>query len=44
MERDGYYIVSGICLVLGVIALVAFILPAARKLQGVFLSLSTLLL
>jgi len=32
-ETDGYYIVCGICLAFGVIFLVAFILPTARKLQ-----------
>jgi len=32
-ERDGYYIVSAICLAFGVIFLVAFIIPTARKLQ-----------
>ncbi|KAF8973855.1 acetyl-coenzyme A transporter 1-domain-containing protein [Flammula alnicola] len=32
-ETDGYYIVSAICLGFGVIFLVAFILPTARKLQ-----------
>jgi hypothetical protein len=33
-ERDGYYITTGLCLGLGVITLVTFILPSARKLQG----------
>jgi hypothetical protein len=33
-ERDGYYITTGLCLGLGVIVLVAFIIPTARKLQG----------
>jgi len=32
-ERDGYYIVSAICLAFGVIFLVTFIIPTARKLQ-----------
>jgi hypothetical protein len=32
-ERDGYYIVCAICLAFGVIFLVAFIIPTARKLQ-----------
>ena len=33
-ERDGYYIVSAICLAFAVIFLVAFIIPTARKLQS----------
>ena len=37
-ERDGYYIVSAICLAFGVIFLVAFIIPTARKLQSKFLT------
>ncbi|KIM47934.1 hypothetical protein M413DRAFT_16004 [Hebeloma cylindrosporum] len=32
-ETDGYYMVCGVCLAFGVIFLVAFILPTARKLQ-----------
>ncbi|KAH9486676.1 putative membrane protein [Psilocybe cubensis] len=32
-ETDGYYMVSAICLLFGVIFLVAFIIPTARKLQ-----------
>ncbi|KJA29317.1 hypothetical protein HYPSUDRAFT_1076308 [Hypholoma sublateritium FD-334 SS-4] len=32
-ETDGYYIVSAICIGFGIIFLVAFILPTARKLQ-----------
>ena len=32
-ETDGYYIVCGICLAFGVIFLIAFIIPTARKLQ-----------
>ncbi|KDR85273.1 hypothetical protein GALMADRAFT_52530 [Galerina marginata CBS 339.88] len=32
-ETDGYYMVTGICLVFGVLFLVAFIIPTARKLQ-----------
>lgn len=31
---DGYYSISALCMVLGVILLVAFIIPKARKLQG----------
>ncbi|KAH9959453.1 acetyl-coenzyme A transporter 1-domain-containing protein [Russula dissimulans] len=37
-ERDGYYITTGLCLGLGVITLVAFILPTARKLQALPIS------
>ncbi|KAI0259004.1 acetyl-coenzyme A transporter 1-domain-containing protein [Gloeopeniophorella convolvens] len=33
-ERDGYYITTGICLTLGVISFVTYILPTARKLQA----------
>lgn len=33
-ETDGYYIVSAICIGFGIIFLVAFILPTARKLQS----------
>ena len=33
-ERDGYFITTGLCLTLGVITLVTFIIPTARKLQG----------
>lgn len=33
-ERDGYYILSTICLAFGVIFLVGFIIPTARKLQS----------
>lgn len=35
-EQDGYYIVSAICMAFGVVILLAFILPTARKLQGQF--------
>lgn len=34
IERDGYYIMSSICVGLGVILLVTFILPTAKMLQG----------
>ena len=34
MERDGYYIVTGICLAIGLIILLGFIIPTSRKLQG----------
>ncbi len=33
-ETDGYYIVSAICIGFGIIALMVFILPTARKLQS----------
>lgn len=33
-EQDGYYIVSAICMAFGVVILLAFILPTARKLQA----------
>ncbi len=33
-ERDGYYIVSAICLVLGTLGLIFHMIPTARKLQG----------
>ena len=36
-ERDGYYIVSAICLSLGVIGLFVHMIPTARKLQGTLL-------
>lgn len=38
IERDGYYIMSSICVVLGVISLVVFIRPTARHLQGTYIS------
>jgi hypothetical protein len=33
-ETDGYYMVNAICLTFGIIFLVAFIIPTARKLQS----------
>lgn len=33
-ETDGYYIVSAICMLFGVLFLVAFIVPTARRLQA----------
>lgn len=33
-ERDGYYYVSAICMSFGVLFLVFYIIPTARKLQG----------
>ncbi|KAH9026321.1 acetyl-coenzyme A transporter 1-domain-containing protein [Lactarius deliciosus] len=37
-ERDGYYITSGLCICMGIVALVAYVLPTARKLQALPLS------
>jgi hypothetical protein len=34
IDRDGYYIVTNACMAFGVLFLVAFIWPSARKLQG----------
>ena len=34
ITTDGYYIVSGICMAFGVVFLVAFVIPIAKKLQG----------
>ncbi|KAI0700407.1 MFS general substrate transporter [Cytidiella melzeri] len=34
-ERDGYYIVSAVCLALGVLSVIFFMIPTARKLQAV---------
>jgi hypothetical protein len=36
MERDGYFITTGICLLVGLIFLVAYIIPTAKRLQGPF--------
>lgn len=33
-ERDGYFIVSGVCLGLGLISIIFHMIPTARKLQG----------
>lgn len=33
-ETDGYYVVSAICMLFGLVFLVAFIIPTARKLQA----------
>jgi len=38
IETDGYYIMSAICMIFGIIFLVAFTIPAARKLQELPLS------
>jgi len=38
LERDGYYVVTGICLAFGLIILLAFIIPTARKLQALPIS------
>ncbi|KAF9458749.1 acetyl-coenzyme A transporter 1-domain-containing protein [Collybia nuda] len=37
-RRDGYYLVSGLCMVVGVILLLTFIIPKARKLQALPIS------
>ena len=34
VKRDGYFITTGLCLTLGVISLVTFIVPTAKRLQG----------
>ncbi|KAI0367507.1 MFS general substrate transporter [Pilatotrama ljubarskyi] len=34
-ERDGYYIVSAICIGFGVLSVIFFLIPTARKLQAV---------
>ena len=36
MERDGYYTVSLLCVILGALLLVGYIRPTVRKLQGEF--------
>lgn len=36
MDRDGYYSVSLICVGIGAILLVTYIIPTARRLQGTF--------
>ena len=42
-ERDGYYMVSYICLAVGVSLLVLYVRPTARRLQGTFLCTQFLL-
>ncbi|KAJ7693586.1 acetyl-coenzyme A transporter 1-domain-containing protein [Mycena rosella] len=37
-ETDGYYMVSGLCMAFGVAFLVLYIMPTARKLQGLPIS------
>ena len=32
--QDGYYYVSAICIVLGVLTLVVYIIPTAKRLEG----------
>ncbi|KZT06210.1 MFS general substrate transporter [Laetiporus sulphureus 93-53] len=34
-ERDGYYIVSGICLSLGLLSVIFFMIPTAKRLQAI---------
>jgi PAT family acetyl-CoA transporter-like MFS transporter 1 len=36
MQRDGYYITTGICLAVGLLFFVAYIIPTAKRLQGLF--------
>lgn len=36
MERDGYYITTGVCLVVGVLFFVGYISPTIKRLQGLF--------
>jgi len=38
MERDGYFMTTSICLGVGLIFLLAYVIPTARKLQGLPLS------
>ena len=33
-EQDGYYIVSAICMGFGILSVLFFLIPTARKLQG----------
>jgi MFS transporter, PAT family, solute carrier family 33 (acetyl-CoA transportor), member 1 len=33
-ETDGYYIVSALCLLFGVVFVMAYIIPTAKRLQG----------
>jgi Acetyl-coenzyme A transporter 1 len=32
-QRDGYYYVSSICVAIGVVSLVVYVIPTARRLQ-----------
>ncbi|KAH9927460.1 MFS general substrate transporter [Epithele typhae] len=34
-EQDGYYVVSGLCLIFGVISVLFFLIPTAKKLQTI---------
>jgi len=34
MQRDGYYITTGICLVVGLLFIVAYVIPTAKRLQA----------
>lgn len=36
MERDGYFITTSVCLVVGLLFFVAYIIPTAKRLQGLF--------
>ena len=33
-EQDGYYYVSAICIALGVLTLILYIIPTAKRLEG----------
>ena len=39
MERDGYFTTSAICLGIGLIFVVAYVIPTAKRLQGLFAAL-----
>lgn len=41
-ERDGYYAMSAICVIVGVIVLVTYVKPTARRLQSMFAFLTRL--
>jgi hypothetical protein len=34
VARDGYYVVQGLCLVLGLAIVLGYVVPRARELQG----------
>ena len=38
-EQDGYYYISAICMIFGVVFLVGYIMPTARRLQGEWVSI-----
>ena len=41
-EQDGYYIVSALCVGFGLLSVLFFLIPTAKKLQGALLRLSPL--